>query len=363
MLHDTSSRVIRDPDDLETLAEEWNALSGTARIPMQEYIWVRACAASFSRREELHVVVIVGDSGAVAIAPLIKQRRNSLRLSLPGFDRLFEPTDFVFADDEALAELAARLARYRLPLNLARLPARSAVVEALRRSCRRNAIVIVRPASPCPRIRLDRGWTSPEDCLTASRRSLLRRMRRRAEQLGIVTFDVVTPTSATLDSLLAEAFRLEAAGWKSRQGTALAGDPELGAFFRVFAASACEQGILRLCFLRLGGRAVAMLYAVEHKGGFWILKIGYDEEFAHCSPGTLLVLEAVRYAAHQGLGSFEFLGTVEDWTRVWTSDELECVSLRTYPLGVHGAIALGTDAARLIVARLRRVIERKVVRR
>jgi CelD/BcsL family acetyltransferase involved in cellulose biosynthesis len=363
MLHDTRSRVIRDLHDLEHLAKDWHALSGSARIPMQEYIWVRACAASFSPREHLHVVTVVRDGVVSAIAPLITRGRNPLRLTLPGLDRLFEPMDFVFADDEALAVLADALARYRLPLHLARLPTGSPAVETLRRRCRRNAIVIVRPASPCPRIPLGARWTHPEDCLTASRRSLLRRMRRRAEKLGIVSYDVVTPTSETLDSVLAEAFRLEAAGWKSRQGTALNTDPELGAFFRVFAASACEQGILRLCFLRIGNRAVAMLYAVEYKGALWALKIGYDEEFAHCSPGTLLINEAVRRAAHQGLGSFEFLGTVEDWTRVWTNNELECVSLRTYPLGVHGAIALGTDAARAMVARLRRIFGRKAVRR
>ena len=89
-----------------------------------------------------------------------------------------------------------------------------------------------------------------------------------------------------------------------------------------------------------------MQLAVECGGRFWLLKVGYDEEFKRSSPGTLLMLETVRHAAALGLESYEFLGTVESWTRVWTEHERACVALRAYPPRPGGLAAAALDAGR-----------------
>jgi proline dehydrogenase len=62
------------------------------------------------------------------------------------------------------------------------------------------------------------------------------------------------------------------------------------------------------------------------------------------------------------LRSFEFLGTAEDWTRVWTQRERQTVSLRFYPYSFFGATALAADACaaarRKLRSRRTRVVER-----
>jgi CelD/BcsL family acetyltransferase involved in cellulose biosynthesis len=354
----TRSYVILDPADLDGLEESWPTASPWVRFPTQEYSWVRSCAATFARDRGLHVVV-TEHGGGLALAPLVAKRRGAVRLSLLGVDELFEPTDFVYSDETALAALCQFLSRERLPLNLGRVPADSPTVSALQTAFRGKGLYVNRPASPCPRIALDPGWAQPETRLTSSRRSLLRRMRRHAEAIGTVGWEVISPTASSIPALLDEAFRVEAASWKGREGTALEKDPVKGAFFRSYAERASADGALRLCFLRIGGRAAAMLLAVEYKGGFWTLKTGYDEEFASCSPGSLLFQEAIRYAAQQGLKSFEFLGSVEEWTSVWTDDQMKAVSLRSYPIGPDGAMALGSDALRTAAHRLGRIAKRK----
>lgn len=359
----TTSYLIRKVEDLDGLKEAWKALSVSARFPMQEYTWARACAAAFLARHELHLVVVTDPTGPIAIAPLVKRRKGPVRLGLLGVEELFEPMDFICASETALRALAETLAHSRLPLNLQRVPADSPIVAALERAFRGRGVLIRRPANPYPRILLDAGWTTPEQRLSSSRRSLLRRMRRRAEQIGTVSWEVLTPEPSTLAPLLEEAFRVEAASWKGREGTALANESAKGEFFKLYAASACEEGILRLCFLRINGRPAAMQLAVEHKRGYWIFKIGYDDEFAACSPGTLLIEETVRYAAARGLTSYEFLGSVEEWTRMWTEDQYECVSLRSYPLGFNGAAAFGSDAARFAAGRIGRIVRREAARR
>jgi CelD/BcsL family acetyltransferase involved in cellulose biosynthesis len=88
-----------------------------------------------------------------------------------------------------------------------------------------------------------------------------------------------------------------------------------------------------------------MQLALEQGRGFWLLKVGYDQRFAPCSPGQLLLRDTIRYAVEAGLESFEFLGGAESWTEVWTKAEHQYVSVRVYPLGVRGMAALAADAA------------------
>jgi CelD/BcsL family acetyltransferase involved in cellulose biosynthesis len=218
--------------------------------------------------------------------------------------------------------------------------------------------VIGQAARGCPWIPLDARWTQPEQQLNAGRRSDLRRAMRTAGTMGPVTFDVARPTPGELGPLLDEAFRVEAGSWKGRAGTALASDSVRAPFYRWYAAAACRTGNLLVCFLRIGGKAAAMQIAVTCGERFWLLKIGFDDAFARCSPGTLLIRETVRYAASQGMQAYEFLGVDEPWTRMWTERVRPCVSLRAYPANWHGLSGLATDVGRVATRTLVRALQR-----
>jgi len=352
----SATRVIQRIEDLEELAGAWDWLAARSDSPMQHYAWGKACAATFTEDTRLQVVA-VGAPQAAAIAPLVRGSGVLGRMELLGLGGLNEPTDFLFADPAALAALTDALARLGVPLSLRRLPADSPVVAALRHSYRWRGIVTCRPRVGTAWIPLDAGWREPERHLNSGRRSDLRRARKIAEQIGPVTCEVVSPTPSTLEPLLEEAFQVEAAGWKGRQGSAMAKDDLRGAFFRRYAAGACQQGVLRLCFLRIGGRSAAMQLAVESGQRFWLLKIGYDDAFARCSPGLLLMMETIRYAATRGISSYEFLGTVEPWTVIWTRLERPCTCVQAYPMSFRGIAALTADAARIAWGRLAWVVQ------
>src|SRR5262249_3804133 len=179
-----------------------------------------------------------------------------------------------------------------------------------------KGILITRPATGYPWIELDESWSDPERKLSQSRRSSLRRALRKAEEIGTIECEILTPQPHDLPPLLAESLRIEAANWKGRTGSALLSDSDRRRFFEQYTAIASERGILRLCFLKIGGHAAATQIAVESGGGFWLLKVGYDETFARCSPGNLLMIESLRYAATRGLRTYEFLGSEEPWTRM-----------------------------------------------
>jgi CelD/BcsL family acetyltransferase involved in cellulose biosynthesis len=346
--------IIEDVAEFAEIAGGWERLERKASTPMQSALWSRAAAEALYRPGRLKVVVL-GELGAPrAIAPLA---RPGLRAQLIGAAELGEPGDLLFSDDQAVEEMAMALADLKLPLLLRRLPSGSRSVDAIRTVHRRRAGVLVRHAPGTPTIPLSSGWTAPEGLLSKRRASDMRRARRRAGAVGALSFEVLTPTPVELEPLLEEAVETEAAGWKSRRGSALKADPRRLSFFRRYARGAAERNELRLCFMRIDGRAVAMQLAVEWGDRLWLLKIGYDEDFGRCSPGMLLLLESTRWAANRGLRSVELLGTPAPWTDMWTEEIRPCVTVAVYPVRPRGIAALAADGARFGASRAAARIE------
>ncbi len=340
------TRVIRTLAAANGIQAEWDrmAAAGPWRSPIQYYLWSRTYAEVFGVDRRLHVVVS-GNGRRTAIAPLFRPKGLFRSLELVGVEHLFEVMDFVHTGNSDLDSLAAALVGARRPIVLRRIRADSPAVVALRRACAREWITFCRPSRGCPYITLDESWSEPERHVNAGRRSDLRRARRAAEKIGPVTCEIVAPTPDQVPALLDEAYRVEAVGWKGREKTALATDKRLGDFYRQYAAAAAARGILRVCLLRIGGEAAAMQIVAVTGDRFWLLKIGYSEMHARCSPGVLLMLETIRYATRAGLRSYEFLGAAETWIRNWTALEHACVSFRAYPLTVGGLAALARDGA------------------
>ncbi len=335
-------RIIENLEDLNSLRAAWDNLVPNTATPMQQFIWIHACASTFAKEGELRIVVLEDGNSPIAIAPLL-QRQRLPTLEILGMAELFEPTDFIYRDNDALLPLARALANLCIPLHLQRLPSQYPLLTAREKGYRSRGFLFRRPDSSCPWIPLNAGWAEPEKQLNSKRRSHLLRIQRIAREFGTVTSEVLSPEPAALAPLLEEAFAVEAASWKGETGTAMALDPLRGAFFRRYATAASELGIFRLCFLRIDGRAAAMQMAIELNGGFWLFKVGYDNQFARCSPGNLLLRETLHYAATRGLQSLHFLGLVEHWTRQWTEEEMTCVDVRGYPFGFQGVTALTGD--------------------
>ncbi len=296
----------------------------------QDAIWSSACAETIDAGLPLAVVVVGTVEKPRAIAPLVQR---GAQFELLGADTLHEPSELLAEDGDALRELAGGIASLRRTVVLHRLPVASPSVRALKQAFRPFGLVVARTSYGHGVIPLDEKWKLPEGRLSKRRASDLRRARRRAEGEGEVEVELLTPEVSAVNDLLDEAFAIEARSWKGREGTALAVDTERGAFYRRYCGSAAERQQLRIAFLRLGGRRVAMQLAVEWDSRLWLLKIGHDDDVKRCSPGMLLLLEVVRAAAADGLETVQLLGGIEPWTTMWTQEVDECVTVAAYPPG------------------------------
>jgi CelD/BcsL family acetyltransferase involved in cellulose biosynthesis len=281
--------VARARAEVDRHADLWDELARDEPSPIVQLSWAQAWAETIGRERNARFHVADG-----ALAPLVD---HGSRWELLGERELYEPMNML--GDAAM--LVAPMRRLWRPVVLRRIPKASPLATLGRAS----------DAAPAPVLELP--W-EPEK----RHASDLRRGRRRAEELGEVTMETTT-TASSLD----EAFEVESRSWRARDGTGLAHDLERGAFYSRYAQLAEASGELRVSFLRIGGRTAAMQIMVERARRLWLLKIGYDEELARCSPGQLLLAETARDAQARGLEAVEFLGSASDWTRVWTKREHE----------------------------------------
>lgn len=311
----------------------------------------------------IRVVEAVGVDGPEAVLPLCRSPGLFARWRIPGASEVFEPSDAVCRDAMASQHLARRLAREPRAIELARVPADSPLIPALHAAMKGRGLVSVRPATPSPTIALGPEWQDPESRFSSRRRSDFRRAERRAAEFGEVSYETLAPAPEAFDALFDEAVAVEAKSWKRAAGTAIACDPAKEAFFRAYLRAACARGQARVAVMRIGGNVMAMQLAVEWAGRYWLYKIGYDEAYARCSPGTLLMLHALRDAAGRGLIGFELMGEAEAWIAdLWTREARECVRVRTYPFTPQGLAAGAVDGFAWASARLRRASPRAWLR-
>jgi len=129
-----------------------------------------------------------------------------------------------------------------------------------------------------------------ETALTGKKRKELRRQHARLSEQG--RLDMLRQRDeADLAEWTARFLALEAAGWKGRTGSALAGAPATAALFTEALAGAAALGKLERLTLTLDGRPIAMLATFLAPPGAFAYKTAFDETFARFSPGVLLQRE------------------------------------------------------------------------
>lgn len=203
-------------------------------------------------------------------------------------------------------------------LELLDVPKGGGVLDALARAYEAQGCRVAtdRPMES-PYIPLPGSWDELEKRLDSRFKQNLRRRRRRLEEHGEVTFEVITGGDA-LDAALEDAFTIEAGGWKGRDGSAIQSRPELVGFYGGWARLLAREGKLRLCFLSVGGKRVAFHFALVEGGRYLLPKCGYDETYADTSPGQLLMVEVLKRCIDERIETFEFLGHSMTWKRDWT---------------------------------------------
>ena len=357
-LHRYEAEILVQIAGMRAVAAAWNRLAAQAGSPLLSADWFIACAEALSAETDLRVVVVRSGGVICAVAPLVVVRRNGVEwLELLGTSALYEPSGFLYDDVPSLQCLVNEVASLRMPVLLVRIPAESPLRSVVRGLACYKVIVLNRNTASTAHIDRRGTWEEYYQSISGQRRYDYQRKQKRTKRFGEITIKIERPSSPTeLQPMLAEVFRIEGIGWKGRAGSALLSNAHVRRVVSRYSEMACERGELRICFLEVGGAPIATLLAVEYARRFWVLKMGYDERWAQCSPGIQLTLETIRYVFEQGLEGYEFLGSEESWQMTWPHDSRAFLSLVLYPISIRGLLALTGDLRRVLVRKAQQFV-------
>ena len=354
-----SVAVVRGRHGFESIRREWQLFVSRQgmRVPLAfAPEWYDAYLETTDDPERVFFFIARRNAEVVAILPLERRALFVLGLPIPAWVLPYHdhmPFSDAIAPLEELPDL--------LPLLLdavkkqgawALLLARNILVESA-------AGAFAEHSSFTHRLRQQLGDCHYLDCaqsyesLLASfsrkHRANLRRHRSNLSALG--TLDVVRITDVEMmDRSFGDFLAVESSGWKGRggEGTAIALHPELERYYRHLLRTFGSNRACELNILRLNGACIAAQFCVTIGGAWYLLKIGYDEQYAKFSPGSLLLEDVLlRLCADRDV-SVANLASDASWHLNWSPRSL---GMANYYVGAPGAA--GRIAVLLVRFRMR----------
>jgi len=316
---------------LHALAPEWSRLcqEGCCNEPFYRPEWFAAYLRAFLADKKVLFVTARRNGQLCAVLPLLAGRANyygvpARVLRVPANDH--SPRfDVIHRSDSELDEVLKAIWQCLRDrggwdlIELREVPQGGAAEWLLQAAQQEGYPTGQWESIPCPYIDLAGAAGSLDAILartTGKFRANLRHRTRRLAARGpvkLVRVDRADP------AVLERFYRLEAAGWKGREGSAIACNADVRAFYDGLAREAEQLGWLSLYALECGDATVAMHYGLTCGGRYFVLKLAYEESYRECAPGHLLLREVVGDCLKRGLAEFDFAGGWQDWKAEWTA--------------------------------------------
>ena len=333
--------VISTSDGLAALGPVWEDLVARARVthPFVTHGWIQSWWESFGNGAEMVILLVRAEGELIAVAPFMRvtericgARHRCLRFMANDHT---PRCDFIIAAKPA--DAYAAICKFLMSesadwdvLQLRDVPADSRTVSELTNHAAKYGFLSgVRRGADSPFLPTTFGWERYMDTLSPKRRWFLRNRLKRLSKLGRVSLETISG-GAELPDALEEGYRLEAAAWKGKAGTAIQSTPEIRRFYTTLAQRTAAQGWLRLQFLKVNDRRVAFAYCLAYEQRMYLLKPGFDPEFAAYSPGTLLSYLALQEVHASGFVGYDFLGYGDHWKRQWADQSIAHSTLFLY---------------------------------
>jgi hypothetical protein len=347
---------------LDALAPEWLALCGRSGRdqPFWHPGWIRAHVRAFEQPDQLRLLTARDGHGALAaVLPLIVERAWHYGMPVrrwrgaAGVHSL--RFDCVTAGGEEGAAALAALGSHLLGqpgwdiLELRDVPA-GGRAEQLLEAARAGGHRVGRWESmQTPFIALDvvaldnRGQPLPRGLqgTKADFRHHLRRTRRKLEaELGgeLHLHDLGGLPAPQRGLFLEEFYKVEASGWKGKNGTAIACLPAVRRFYDEAAEAMAAGEHFVLHRMAAGEQTVAMSYSLKLGDAYFAIKWAYDDAYARFGAGHLLteLILGDCVAAEGRFRCFDFTGPDADYKQKWTQTRLPHAYLYVFRRGLWG---------------------------
>lgn len=183
--------------------------------------------------------------------------------------------------------------------------------------------------------------------LPKNMRDAIRKARGRVATFGGA--DIAVSTGTDLPAAYEQFVALEASGWKGTQGTAILQQPAwcglLGHYLEVTSSAQIRS-------LHVGGRIAASQLSVIFGRTLVLLKVAYDEQLAHLSPGNLLMANLAEECCENPAIDRIDCTVWQDWHQRWGMMREPTFELLAFNRrSIRGAAVGATWNARRILTR------------
>jgi CelD/BcsL family acetyltransferase involved in cellulose biosynthesis len=317
---------------VDAIAEEWRQLcwDGPCNEPFYRPEWIAAAVRAFASQQRLLLLTVRNGDRLCAVLPLLEKKGwtrglPSTRLYsaniMPRFEFVHGAESDLNSVVSAAWEHLRRLSGWD-SIELVNVP-QGGAAERLVSAAKADSFPACRyEYAKSPYILLQEH--KPEGDFSRFGRSSrfryhLRQGWREMNKKGPLRLRRVEHADR---GLLQRFYRLEQSGWKGRKGTAISCQQETIQFFDEVAQKAEQFGYLSMYFLELGDAIVAAHLAFTYGGGYYPVKVAYDERFAEYGPGHLIIGQVLEDCVQRGLSRFDCLGDWTDAKSKWASDVL-----------------------------------------
>ncbi len=330
-----SVELVTDERQLAFLAESWNQLLLNSPFPnvFMTYEWFRAWHERFAAQEptrERHpYVLLLRKNGVLSgITPLVRVVSRRGRASVRHLQfaaREWDYNDLVVGDPSAehISAVLGFLGQQQnewdfvdlrdvRPLG-ALLPT---LAPSLAPSGLRLRLLGEEERSPFMTIG---SWSDVLSRYSRSTRRSLRHSLSRLQRLAPAGLSIRLIEHPEAETALLE--RMIAVEAQKRVG-GQASIPFLGRYPEVFASLFAQlgpQGWLTIAVLELGERLLAWHLLFRCDNRLWGYLTAYDHEFAHLSPGTMLIPSIIDYGFAHGFEEYDFMSGEEPYKMRWAT--------------------------------------------
>lgn len=307
-------KLISDCDALLPYVKSWEALAAAALEPnpfYEHWMLLPACR-HFRGNQEVRVLLAFREDPSASSDPVLcgvfplKRERRYMDLPLPAWTLWKYPHCFLTAPLLRAAHAKETLAAFFDWLGSEEAGCRMFEMRYTPGEGRFHQLLVdeVNKLDTAPLLwecftrAFYRPGNSADDYLSAAfttkQRSEIRRRGKLLGELGPVTFTVLE-REGDVEKWSRDFLRLEASGWKGREGSALACREADTQFFFEVMRLGMANGRALLPAIEVNGIPVAKnSFFLSGEGAFYF-KTGFDEQHAKLAPGLQLEYETIRY--------------------------------------------------------------------
>lgn len=308
------THLYTDPGGFDALADEWNAILKRSPSDTLFLTWEwQKTWWTWLGEGDLCLIAVRDEGGRlVGIAPLFIEVVEGRRtLSFVGCEDVSDYLDMIIGPDRPEQVCEAILDALESPgldwahMNLCNIPAASPTLRHFAAAAEaRGHDVRVERADVCPVIELPESWEGYLGSLKKKQRHEVRRKMRRAVNDADTRW-YVAADDRELAAEMEEFIRLHQLSTTDKDAFM---DERMRGFFHAVGQALQEAGWLQLMFLEMDDHKAAALLNFDYADTIMVYNSGYDpDQFAHLSPGIVLLAFSIEHAIELGRARFDFL--------------------------------------------------------